>query len=228
MCCHLNRQYVLSPHNYGFGKAGTKENGEEVYIKRLTPGKEYIPAIEVARKYYPSFRDTPNVTKYVVPIKPEYHERLFPDYKQRQRRITEYSEINVQGNAIRKAYLSHSRIKGMRPGDLLVFYRSSDQKAVTSLGVVEDTLQSRSADKIVEFVGNRTVYSYAEIKSMTKKQVLVILFRHHLNFPRPIGLTDMRQLDILHSAPQSITKFSHRSYVALKERGGLDERYTVS
>jgi len=214
--------------DYGFVKAGTKANGEEVHIKRFTPRKEYISAIDVARKYYPSYRDTPNVTKYVVPIKPEYHERLFPDYKQRQRRITEYSEINVQGNAIRKAYLSHSRIRGLRAGDILLFYRSSDQKLVTSLGVVEGTLQTRNADKIVESVGNRTVYSMAEIKNMAKKQVLVILFRHHLNFPRPLGLDYMRRHGILNSAPQSIMKIPHDSYVALKKGCGLDERHTVS
>ncbi len=214
--------------DYGFVKMGTKENGEEVYLKRLTPRKEYIAAIEVARRYYPSFRDTPNVTKYIVPIQPEYHERLFPDYRRRQRRITEYSEINVQGNTIRKAYLSHSRIRGLRPGDLLLFYRSNDQMAVTSLGVVEDTMHTSSADKVVEFVGNRTVYSIAEIEGMTKKQVLVILFRHHLNFPRPIDLEHMTRNGIVRSAPQSITMIPHVRYAALKKGGGLDERFTVS
>lgn len=78
------------------------------------------------------------------------------------------------------------------------------------------------------FVGNRTVYSYDEIEEMTRKQVLVILFRHHLNFPTSIGLNDLRQHGILSAAPQSITEIPHRSYEAVKERGGLDERFTLS
>jgi hypothetical protein len=213
---------------YGYESVGTLENGEEVFMKELTPEQEYIPPIEVAKKYYPSFRDTPNVRKYVIPIKPEYHERLFPDYRQRQIRITEYSEINVQGNTIRKAYLSHSRIRSIGSGDIVLFYRSSDQRRITSLGVVESTLRTGDADSIVEFVGNRTVYSYDEIQEMTRRQVLVILFRHHLNFPSPIEFDYLRQRDILRAAPQSITGISHRSYEAVKEGGGLDERFTLS
>jgi hypothetical protein len=63
---------------------------------------------------------------------------------------------------------------------------------------------------------------------MTKKQVLVILFRHHLNFPRPIELEYMTQKGIVRSAPQSITMIPHARYTALKKGGGLDERFTVS
>ena len=55
-----------------------------------------------------------------------------------------------------------------------------------------------------------------------------MLFRHHLNFPTSIGLNDLRQHGILSAAPQSITGISHRSYEAVKERGGLDERFTLS
>ena len=62
---------------------------------------------------------------------------------------------------------------------------------------------------------------------MTKMQVLVILFRHHLNFPKPIELKNMIQNGIVRSAPQSITIISHTRYTVLKKGGGLDERFTV-
>ncbi len=160
---------------------------------------------------------------------PEYHDRLFPDFKKWQIKLTEYTEINIPGNAIKKAYLSHSVIKKIRPGDLLLFYRSHDLKAITSIGAVDrEPVNTNDADKIVIIVGERSVYSYKEIKDMVQTTVLVILFRQHLNLPNPLNLDYLRSHNILQYAPQSIIELSHNQYVAIKKGGKLDERFTIS
>jgi hypothetical protein len=200
-----------------------------VYLKRIIPKEKELSSIDIAKKYYPSFKDSANVRKFLVPIIPEYHDRLFPDFKKRQIKLTEYTEINIPGNAIKKAYLSHSAIKKIRPGDLLLFYRSHDLKAITSIGVVDrEPVNTNDADKIVTIVGERSVYSYKEIKDMSQTTVLVILFRHHLNLPNPLNLDYLRSHNILQSAPQSIIELGHNQYVAIKKGGKLDERFTVS
>ncbi len=171
--------------NFGFEFSGFiperkgKKEKEEVYLKNLIPKEKDLPPINLAKKYYPSFKDSPIIKKYLVPIIPEYHERLFPDYKKRQMKITDYSEINIPGNAIKKAYLSNSAIKKLRPGDILLFYRSHDLKAVTSVGIVDrEPVHTNEPDKVAAIVGQRSVYLYDEIKDMTQTPVLVILFRH--------------------------------------------------
>ncbi len=117
----------------------------------------------------------------------------------------------------------------MPPGDLLLFYRSHDLKAITSIGVVDrEPVNTNDADKIVTIVGERSVYSYKEIKDMVQTTVLVILFRHHLNLPNPLNLDYLRSHNILQSAPQSIIELSHNQYVAIKKGGKLDERFTIS
>ena len=214
--------------NYGFETVGfLKKNNEEVFLKKLTPSGKMMLSIEASKKYYPSFRDSPDVKKFLVPIIPEYHDRLFPDFKQRQMKITEYSEINIPGNAIKKAYLSHSAIKKVRAGDILLFYRSQDLKLVTAIGVVDqEPVHTKEAEEIVRIVGKRSVYLYEEIKEMAQKPVLVTMFRHHLFLPNPLDLNYLRQHDI--PVPQSIIELNHNQYLAIKRGGKLDERFTVN
>ncbi|MFZ3059228.1 MAG: hypothetical protein WA102_05750 [Candidatus Methanoperedens sp.] len=210
-------------------KCKGKKEKEEVYIKKFIPNEKDLPPMDLAKKYYPSFKDSPSIKKFLIPIMPEYHDRLFPDFKKRQMRITDYFEINIPGNAIKKAYLSGSAIKKIRPGDLLLFYRSHDQKAIISIGVVDrEPVHTSDPDMVLTIVGQRSVYSYKEIWDKAQTHVLVILFRHHLNLPSPLNLDYLRRHNILHSAPRSIIELNHNQYLAIKKGGKLDERFTVS
>ena len=213
--------------NYGFESVGfLKKNKEEVFLKNLIPLEKKLSPVETSKKYYPSFRDSPYVRKFLVPIIPDFHDRLFPDFRQRQMKITDYSEINIPGNAIKKAYLSHSPIKKIRAGDLVLFYRSGDLKAVTAIGVVDqEPLHLNTAEEVVRIVGKRTVYLEKEIKEMAPP-VFVTMFRHHLFLPNLLNLDYLREHDI--PVPQSIIEITHRQYLVIKEGGKLDERFTVS
>ena len=213
--------------NYGFESVGfLKKNKEEVFIKKYIPLEKELPPVEMSKKYYPSFKDNQKIRKFLIPIQPEFHERLFPDYENRQMKLTDYSEINAPGNAIKKAYLSYSRIKKMRAGDIILFYRSKDQKAVISLGVVDQKpFHTDDLELLLRFVGKRSVYSHPELKTWTEKPVFIILFRHHLNLPKPLDISFLRDHSI--PVPQTISEINHKQYMAIKEGGEIDERFTV-
>ena len=138
--------------------------------------------------------------------------------------LSEYTEVNAPGNAIKKAYLCHSKIKKINPGDLLLFYRSVDKK-LTSLGVVESAVVLEDAESIIRMVGKRTVYTYDEIAEMAEKPVLVILFRHHFNLPRPLDLDTLRGLGVLKFAPQSIVEIDDEKYGKVKDECDVDEHF---
>jgi predicted nucleic acid-binding protein len=221
--------------NFGFELVGFLEERkgrtekEEVYLKKLIPKEIDLPPLDLARKFYPSYMDSPDIRKFWVPIKPEYHDRLFPDFMKRQMRITDYSEINIPGNAIKKAYLSHSAITKIRTGDILLFYRSHDRKAITSIGIVDrEPVRTNEPDKVAAIVGQRSVYLYDEIKEMAQKPILVLLFRHHLNLPNPPDLNYLRKHEIIKEVSQSIMELNHNQYVVIKKGGKLDERFTIS
>lgn len=201
-----------------------------IYLKKLRPTNgENIDPVEMSRRFYPCFKDGSNIRKFVVPIIPEFHDRLFQDYGSRQMRITEYMELNIQGNTIKKAYLSHSRITKIRPGDILLFYRSKDQQKISSLGIVE-AVYPRLTDEneIVRLVGKRSVNTYDEIRDLTKNPVTVIIFRHHFHLKSPLDLKELVRERILRSAPQTIIQIDESRYRFLKEKGGIDERFAFN
>lgn len=217
---------------YGFIMAARNQRGEEIFIKKIyaDPAKVAgLPPLEISREYYPSFYDGSTVSKYFIPIWPENHERLFTDFKgSRQTKLPEHSgTFIVEGNTIKKAYLSHTKNKHISPGDLVFFYRSKDLKMITSIGVIETIHRGLKAnDEIMRIVGKRTVYSRDEIDGM-RKPVTIIMFRHHLHVKNPVSYKRLKELKILTFAPQSITKISEENYINLIEASGIDRRFTV-
>jgi len=95
---------------YGFAKASKESDGEGIFVKRLTPGPGDDPeSLEVNIRFYPSFYAGEDVKQFLVPIKPEFHSRLFPTYEKRHPKLAEFSgQFLSEGNAIKKAYLSHA------------------------------------------------------------------------------------------------------------------------
>ena len=221
---------VVLISEYGFYKVGVKNNGEDIFMKELVVERkalEKLTPLEITRKFYPNFYDGENVKKFVVPIYPEYHIKLFTDYPKRQLDLREVSgEFIEEGNTIKKVYISHSRIKTIKPGDLILFYRTRDFKEITSLGVVETVYtEIKDSNEILKIVGKRTVFSREEIEEM-KKPVMIILFRHHFHLKNPLGLGELKAKNILRGAPQSITEVKQGGYLKIKEEGGIDERFT--
>ena len=221
---------------FGFKKVAiiTKNQREEdIFLKEVLIDKEkveYTPPVEISRIYYPYFYDGNKVKKFVVPIQPGYHERLFTDFPTRQTKLTEFEgEFIIEGNTIKKAYLSNSGTKKLTPGDILLFYRSKDKKALVSLGVVEKVHYNlHQRDKVVDLVGKRSVYSSSEIEDIVRKPTTVILFNYHFHFKKSISYDKLIKFQILKGPPQSITEISHENYLKIKKWGKIDERFTFN
>lgn len=167
---------------FGFRDIGPKPNTERVLLKRFAPFDhgESLPPLDFFRAYYPRYREDISVRKFLVPIKPSYHRQLFPDFDPtpgHQQTLDGSVPLTfAAGNAIRKAYLSNSATGKVRPGDILLFYRSEDERRVTRVGLVEETRVCKSPTEIIDFVGNRTVMPLDRLNEMCHRPVLAILF----------------------------------------------------
>ena len=187
---------------------------------------ENLSPLEIDVRYYPSFYDGAKVKKFIVPIRPKYLNRLFTDIPERQLHQIESFGFLIEGNTIRKAYICHSNIKKLKPGDILLFYVSK-QHQITTLGIVESVDYGlQNVSDILRKVGKRTVYSMEDLEGISLKPTAVIMFRHHFHLS-PIILEKLKSHHILKRAPQSIAEISDESYRELLRMDGIDERFII-
>ena len=216
---------------FGFIKVATKNNGEEVFVKKLIISRKDIEGlnpIQILENFYPNFYDGKEINKFLISILPDFHRKLFTDYRKRQPQLGEYfGEFIIEGNAIKKVYLTHSNIRKIKPGDIIIFYRSKDQKALTTLGVIEKIyFDQDDLDEVMRIVSKRTVYSKDEIAEILEKPTTIILFRQLFHFKKLVNLESLRNAEILSMAPPSIRKIKHKDYIFIKNEGGIDKRFT--
>lgn len=202
--------------DFGFQNAGKYNNKDDVYLKKMLPPKTLhneIDPLTYAIEYYPHFIEGEKVGKFIVPIRPEYHNDLFADISETAKGLfaDDPSMYGPQSNTIKKAYICHANTRHIEPGDLLLFYRTHDRKSIECIGVVEQMYRGKDIDKVLPLVSKRTVYSRMEIEARLKKETLVILFRLMRTFP-PILYPVLEEAGIQGSI-QSIRKITHEQYL---------------
>lgn len=212
---------------FGFELTEKNERGEEIYTKKLIPSNSSPTPIDLIKRYYPSFYDGENVKKFIVPIQPQFHNRLFTNYQRRQPSLSEFmGELIVEGNTIKKAYMCHSKIRSISKGDILLFYRSQDKKMLTSIAVVNKIHDNIADPEIIKkIVGKRTVYSSDEIEKMALKPTKVIIFWLVFHFPNELHLRILMDNNLIFGAPQSIQEVKHEQYLGIRELSGINEKF---
>jgi RimJ/RimL family protein N-acetyltransferase len=180
--------------------------GELIMWRPLLPPPEAaseLDGFEFNRRYGP-YNLKLDAPMHIIPIQPQWEERLFPEGRLQLEIIGENAAC---GNDLRKAYLSHASSQRLSRGDLILFYRSSDERAVRFVAVVESTLRSADASEIVSFVGTRTVYTADEIEEMTdggRRDVLAVLLRQARHLNPGWSVNDLIANGVIGRAPQSI------------------------
>ena len=198
--------------DFGFQEVGTCK-GDAVFLKShpvTAPEGLSTEPFDYHRQYFPHFRKDAAVDKFLVPIKPAFHETLFPDFTSKQLGLFQ-SESTV-GNAIKLAYLCHANTKQISKGDVLLFYRSHDYQVISSVGIVEDITVSSNAEEIAEIVSRRTVYNLPQIRHLAKKPTKVLLFRLVRHFAKPVDYNWLLQQSVIKGPPQSIQKIDDSSF----------------
>ncbi|WP_164831453.1 GNAT family N-acetyltransferase [Sinorhizobium meliloti] len=211
---------------YGFEKTGDLADGDGVFEKAMGKGKLSLStgetAITAARKNYPRFYDGPKVDKFVIPIKPAYHAKLFPEVGMLAEEVAT-TRGAIPGNTIRKVYVCHSRNNRIAAGDVIFFYQtkkpgSPRSQSVTSIGIVENVRHTNLVDEVRRWTAKRSVFSDDELQSWVNGssplKVIDFLLIGHVVPPLPLNL--LRSDGVVGGAPQSITRISENSYQRLK------------
>lgn len=227
-CEHVFTHTDLGKHDYlvrlleDFGFKARGNYGTDVVLvkdhPRIAPRNDELTPLEYVRRYFPHYRRDSSVQKFLVPIKPEYHATLLPDYLPQQGQL--FGAQNNAGNAIKLAYLCHAQTKSIEPGDILLIYRTTDEMVVTSIGVVDKFKTLEDAAEIASLVSRRTVYSQDEIEQMATAPTKVILFRLVEHLPNPVSYATLQTECGLKGPFQSIRKISDEQFRKTLEFGG--------
>jgi ribosomal protein S18 acetylase RimI-like enzyme len=238
--------------SYGFSQTARMPNGELMFEKALIYGQLRLSsqddAFEFDRKSYPRFYDDQRVAKFCVPIKGEYHKKLFPEISFRKtlplfsgtgltnELAASPDQERIPGNCIRKVYLCRAKASSLKPGDLLFFYLSKDgeleaSQSITTVGVVENVSECESSDDLIRMTAKRSVFSAEELIRLTKHQgasrspVKVIDFLLVGHSKPTIALPELLSGRVFNGRPpQSIASLGEDRYLRLKQmlRLGFD------
>lgn len=192
---------------FGFLRHGTPggPDAELVLVKHRRPVDASVTdPLEAHRRHGPPFIH-PDSRLFVVPVLPVWHDALFPDF---HIGLDLWVGHRPYGNALRKAYVSGTRSRLVTAGDTLLLYRSSDLKAATVVGVVEDVCVSSDPEVIRRFVGRRTVYTPEELAQMAAEhgELHAMIFRQDRLLDPPLSLRTLGVMGALNGPPQSITQ----------------------
>lgn len=170
-------------------------------------------------KFYPHFIIPEGTGCFVVPIKPQYHEELFPDISDWDKGLfgNSWETYNTPARTIKKAYICHANTQQINSGDLLLFYRTEDRKNIEVIGIVEKTFRSKDAAVIISTVSKRTVFTNDEIDSLTDKECLIVLFRLQKYLMNPTGINKMQSIGIKGSL-QTIRKITEKQFRQIIEK----------
>ncbi|MEM9462510.1 MAG: N-acetyltransferase [Myxococcota bacterium] len=223
---------------WGFTKQGTKTtaNGiEDVYFRamRWTGRGVY--------KDYP-FMNTAGRRKYLLGIYPEFHTRLFPDSKLR----TESSEVirNVSHtNSIFKVYIGWSRaISKLRPGDIVIIYRTKDDKATsgwyssvaTSVCVIDKVKpgpEFTSEQEFVQRCSSYSVFTEDELRGYWRKQrdnLTAVRMTYNFAFlKRPNRKTLIEDAGLDGNERWNVLSLTDQQFRAILSLGQADERLII-
>lgn len=224
---------------FGFRHTMDIANGERVYEKPITRARLVAKfgddLFTLNRTNYPRFVGRPPARLFCVPIKGEYHHRLFPElarlrplplFPDNTEFIMPPGESRIPGNTIRKVYLCRAKTRRIRPGDVLLFYHSKAiesvaSQTVTSIGVVERINSTNEFESLVRLTAKRSVYSETELLdwvSTDKEPVKIIDFLHVGNVNPPVPLDRLNDLGIFSGQPpQSICLISSKKFEPVRK-----------
>ena len=217
---------------FGFYKYGVNSRGEGVFIKRIIKDKNdnNTDMSYLNKRYFPSFCSDTSISKHIVPIQPEFHEKLFPDYTPtvKQMKLDILRDTPSEGNSIKKAYICNANTTKIKQNDILLFYRTHDVMSITTLGIVESVYyKQKNPDEILKLIAKRTVFSFDEISKLCSSDVLVILFNQNFHLKNDFSYDKLLKNNIVSGPIQTITEIDTEEYKKIIT-GNIDERFIIN
>jgi len=204
---------------FGFLVHKDLKKKDMIFYKLMQPpaGLPEMKPLDFHILYSPHLLEGIPVRKFVVPIQSSFHDILFPEVAPQLGLGGFVEGDSIPGNTIRKVYLSHSPIKEIPAGSIILFYRSAPEQYIRTRAIVERARRLTDMESLAAAIGKRSVYSLKQVNEMIEKEVLVIDFRLVDHLETPIPLKELVSNKIFNNRPpQSIMEISDERYSSFK------------
>ncbi|MBN2130070.1 MAG: hypothetical protein JW741_11265 [Sedimentisphaerales bacterium] len=226
---HLSLINILA--RYGFEHVGDKcsANGtERVLLRRLHQHTGDLlldyPLVHAGHSQ-----------KYLLSIHPKYHTRLLPDSILNNETIDVVHDV-AYTNSIHKVYVCSMDLASLRRGDILVIYRTSDNRGparfrsvITSVCVVEEVRsreQFSDAKAFVKYCGRRSVFADEELLGWYRRRPRLFVVRFTYNAALQRRITRGTLIDEVGLPEEDYWGFlplSDGQFRKMIQVGGIDE-----
>jgi len=202
-------QLIEMLKNWGFIEHGIKttKNGDEIV---LTRNFNKTSPIDISNPKYTFPFFSRETEKYIIKIEPQYHTELFPDSINTREDATKYVDNEPHRNRIGKVYISHSKDRHLKSGDIIIIYRMGEtspkkySSTVTSICIVEEVVDNlNSFDDFYSVCNRRTMISKDDLLNnwwnkypKYRPFVIKFLFAHSFPTPKPT-LNDLNQIGVI-------------------------------
>jgi L-amino acid N-acyltransferase YncA len=221
---------------FGFVRTGVKRTGngeEQVLVKRLgaitgEPRKDFPMIYSRGRR------------KFLLSIYPEWHTRLFADSILKNETYDILQDVS-HTNSIEKTYVCFMDLSPLSPGDIVVIYRTSDQKGpawyrsvVTSVCTVEEVRHKSSFSDSEDYVKYTEPFSVFDETDLLKwwnrgGRLYVVRMLYSAAFSKRLIRKDLVERFGLDSgAYWGFLELSDKQFAAILGAGGIDARLVVN
>lgn len=165
----LHDQLIELFQRYGFVQQATKTTANGIELVLVRSLNDFTG--DRLRDY--PFIHRAGKSAWLLAIYPEYHTRLLPDSILRGEPLEIVQDVS-HTNSIHKVYVGKLALSRMAPGDIVIFYRTTDGKGkayfrsvVTSICVVEEVKSRKDfadVDAYLAYSMPRSVFTEAELR----------------------------------------------------------------
>jgi hypothetical protein len=231
----LQQRLIQLLEDFGFRLHGEKRNPygtEAVYVRDMSA--RFDPADPCST--FPYVSKTGRV--FLVPIYPEYHTELLPDSILKTESPLDFVEQQPHRNAIRKVYVSRSIFRELRPGDVIVFYRTGGyyRSVVTTLGIVEDVhLDIEDEEQFIRLCRQRSVFTDTELRKQwhwrPQNRPFIVDFLYAYSFPKRPNMEALIEHGVIRdvdSAPRGFEQITRAQFETILRLSETDPRVVVN
>lgn len=221
--------------DWGFDFHGTKNGDELVFLRDFRPRVD----ADDPRRSFPYISGA--APKFVVPIYPEYHTELLPDSILRTEDPEDFEDNRSNRNALSKVYISRSYERGLKAGDIIVFYRTAEPgkpawytSVATTLGVVQDVIDHiPNFETFLALCRKRSVFSDDKLKEhwdyTPHNRPFVVNFLYVYSLPKRPNLSQLDAVGFVKAdaAPRGFKRVTDQSFEEMLRISNAETTFIV-